>query len=183
MGETSKQDFEALIGPYFQALFRAAYRLTGNRPDAEDLVQEVCLRAYPKLGQLRSLDYPMGWLLKVQYRLFVDQVRHRDRSPLQPMPEDADGSTVMMSRDPAPEELADGSLTGQHLQAAWSGLERDQRALLALKVEGYGLGEIEQITEIPVDAIKARLYRARVRLGKLLTKQQNESPRVSQSES
>ena len=44
-------DFDRLIAPHFAALYRAGYRLTGNRPDAEDLVQEVCLRAYPRLAE------------------------------------------------------------------------------------------------------------------------------------
>ena len=47
-------------------------------------------------------------------------------------------------------------------------LDQEQRALLALQVEGYSLSELEAITELSANVLKARLYRARVRLGKLL---------------
>ena len=49
-----------------------------------------------------------------------------------------------------------------------SRLDTEQRALLALHVEGYTLAELESITDLSTDVLKARLYRARVRLGKLL---------------
>lgn len=180
MGKTPRKTFETLIQPHLDSLYRAAYRLTGNSLDAEDLVQDVCLRAYLRLSELRELDYPRGWLMKVQYRLFVDGSRHRDRSPVQPMSEGMD--SLMVSQDPSPETLADGSLAGQRLQEAWKSLGKDQRALLVLQVEGYTLAEMEQITELPINAIKARLYRARVRLGKLLAKDTSLLPRLSKVE-
>ena len=57
-------EFRDLLAPHLASLFRSAYRLTGNRPDAEDVVQEVCVRAYTHLATLRSLDQPKSWLLK-----------------------------------------------------------------------------------------------------------------------
>ena len=51
---------------------------------------------------------------------------------------------------------------------AFAKLDNEQRALLALQVEGYSLGELQAITDLSTDVLKARLYRARVRLGKLL---------------
>jgi RNA polymerase sigma-70 factor (ECF subfamily) len=166
---TSRHDttFAVLIGQHIDALYRAAFRLAGNRPDAEDLVQEVCLRAYTKVAELEGLDQPKGWLLKVQYRVFLDGARHRNRSPFRPMPEHSD-ATTLPSSDPGPEELVEGSLVEKRLHQAWRGLERQQRALLALHAEGYSLAEIQQITDLSTDVLKARLYRARVRLGKLL---------------
>ena len=64
--QDNAQQFETLVRPHFEALHRAAFRLTRSRQDSEDLVQEVCLRAYSKLGQLETLDYVLGWLLRVQ---------------------------------------------------------------------------------------------------------------------
>jgi RNA polymerase sigma-70 factor (ECF subfamily) len=159
-------DFARLIAPHVDALFRAAYRLTGQRADAEDLVQDVCVRAYANLRTLEQLDQPKAWLLKIQYRAFVDGVRRRDRSPLRATGEDLDASHA--SVDPSPEEIAEGSLAERRILAAWSCLDKEQRALLALHVEGYTLAELQSITDLSTDVLKARLYRARVRLGKLL---------------
>ncbi|HEX5418462.1 MAG TPA: RNA polymerase sigma factor [Gammaproteobacteria bacterium] len=167
MSSTAHSTFAALIGPHVDALFRAAYRLTCNRPDAEDLVQEVCLRAYGKLAELERLDHPKGWLLKVQYRLFVDGARRRHRSPLRAIGSDEE-SAATPSGDPGPDELVDGIIEAERMQAAWNALEKQQRALLALQAEGYSLAEMQAITELSTDVLKARLYRARVRFGKLL---------------
>jgi RNA polymerase sigma-70 factor (ECF subfamily) len=167
MKTTPHDDFAALIAPHLTALYRAAYRLSGNRPDAEDLVQDVCVRAYANLPALGSTEQPRAWLFKIQYRLFVDGVRRRNRSPLRTTGEDFDATRS--SPEPGPEECAAGGEAERRVLAAWRHLEKEQRALLALHVEGYSLAEIRAITDLSTDVLKARLYRARVRLGQLLT--------------
>jgi RNA polymerase sigma-70 factor (ECF subfamily) len=129
-------EFARLIAPHLDALFRAAYRLTGNRADAEDLVQDVCVRAYANLHSFDELERPKSCLMKIQYRLFVDGARRRSRSPVRATADDLDATCAS--------------------------------ALHALHVEGYTLAELESITDLSTDVLKARLYRARVRLGKLL---------------
>ncbi|MEO8466177.1 MAG: RNA polymerase sigma factor [Gammaproteobacteria bacterium] len=171
MKQLPHNEFAALIAPHLPVLFRAAYRLTGNRPDAEDLLQDVCVRAHAHITSLKSATQPKAWLLKVQYRTFVDGIRRHRRSPLA-TGEDFDATR--MSDTPTPEDAAEGSLAEQRVLDAWRQLDKEQRALLALHVEGYSLAELEAITELSTDALKARLYRARLRLGKLLT-----APRTS----
>ncbi len=58
-------EFRELVAPHLSALFRSAYRLTGNRQDAEDVVQEVGVRARTHLASLRTLARPKSWLLKI----------------------------------------------------------------------------------------------------------------------
>jgi RNA polymerase sigma factor (sigma-70 family) len=171
MQDPEKQRFAKLLEPHVAALYRAAYRLAGNRADAEDLFQEVCLRAYLRADELDKVARLLGWLLKVQYRVFVDGVRHRDKSPLRPMPDDADATFA--SDEPGPDEIAEASLAERRLLGAWPQLDKEQRALLALHVEGYSLAEISAIADLSTDVLKARLYRARVRLGKLLARHEN----------
>jgi RNA polymerase sigma factor (sigma-70 family) len=166
MKTTPHEQFSRLIAPHLDALFRAAYRLAGNRADAEDLVQDVCVRAYANLGAMTALDQPKSWLLKIQYRVFVDGARHRERSPLRTTGEDLDATAV--SAEPGPDEVAEATLAEARILQACSRLDHEQRALLALQVEGYSLAEMQSITDLSTDVLKARLYRARVRLGKLL---------------
>ena len=163
---TAHPEFRDLVAPHLQALFRSAYRLTGNRADAEDVVQEVCVRAYAQLSVLRALEQPKGWLFKIAYRVFVDGARRRARSPVRATAEDFDATRT--SDEPSPDDHAEGELAERRLLAALAKLDQEQRALLALQVEGYSLSELEAITELSTDVLKARLYRARVRLGKLL---------------
>lgn len=168
---TAANRFASLLAPHVDALYRAAYRLAGNRPDAEDLVQEVCLRACAEADALERVTSPRAWLLKVQYRVFVDGVRRRAKSPLRRGGEELQAATP--SAEPGPDEIADGALAEKRILHACARLEKEQRALLALHVEGYSLAEIAAITDLSTEVLKARLYRARVRLGKLLAKHEH----------
>src|SRR5690606_10951604 len=86
MRDSSRRLFATLVAPHFDALYRTAIRLTRNAEDAEDMVQEACLRAYAQLGSLERAERPVAWLQRVQYRIFVDGVRHRRRSPFAVLP-------------------------------------------------------------------------------------------------
>jgi RNA polymerase sigma factor (sigma-70 family) len=167
MADTAEQRFDAIVGPHFEALYRAAARLTRRRQDAEDLVQDVCLRAYSRLAEIEKVAQPLGWLLQVQYRLFVDSVRRRRRAPFVSMYGDLD-AVLSPGEEPSPEDVADGMRLQRSLERAWSHLEKEQRALLALHAEGYSLGELEAICGISRNAVSARLHRARAHLAKLL---------------
>jgi RNA polymerase sigma factor (sigma-70 family) len=163
----STDRFEALIAPHFDALYRAAMRLTRSREDAEDLVQEVTARALPELERLAALDSPRSWMLRVQYRIFVDQTRRRQRSPVL-----SDGACLdpglVASEAPGPEELAEEHQRRRQLARVWDRLDRKERALLGLHAEGYSLAELAEITGASSNAVGVRLHRARARLARLI---------------
>jgi RNA polymerase sigma factor (sigma-70 family) len=163
-----ERQFETLVKPHFEALHRAALRLTRRHHDAEDLVQEVCLRAYRELAKLESLDSVRGWLLRVQYRIFVDGVRKRRRARTDSVADGNEVADLFASEEPGPEELTSAAYTRERLDKAWTQLTHEQRALLAMHAEGYGLAELEQITGKNRNLLSARLHRARARLAKLI---------------
>ncbi|HEX5420980.1 MAG TPA: RNA polymerase sigma factor [Gammaproteobacteria bacterium] len=173
-GKPVTDRFEALIGQHYPLLFRAAYRFTRSIHDAEDLVQEVCVRAFPRLDELETLDQPHSWLLCVMRRLFIDQLRRFERSHVDSMESHDEG--VFVADDPEPSEEADDALRARLLDRAWQELDRDQRSLLALHdIEGYSLAEIMLMTGLKEGTLKSRLHRARAKLGKLI-RQQQEGP-------
>ncbi len=174
--------FEAVVRPHFDALYRAAMRLTRSRADAEDLVQEVCLRAFSALDRLESLEYPRGWLLQVQYRIFVDAARRRVRSPFVATAGTTDADRAF-STDPSPEEFAEASLRRRRLSRVWPELEPEQRALLALHAEGYSLAELEAMTGLSKNAVGVRLHRARARLGRLMKDESAAALQLARTES
>jgi RNA polymerase sigma factor (sigma-70 family) len=167
MTQSEERRFEAIVAPHFDALYRTAYRLTRSRDDAEDLVQDVCLRAYGRIAELEDVADARAWLMRVQYRLFIDGRRRRQRSPLRAV---ADGANLdaFAADGPGPDDLAEQNRIERRVEAAWHGLEPDQRALLALHVEGHSLSELEAITGVSKNALSARLHRARARLAKLM---------------
>jgi RNA polymerase sigma-70 factor (ECF subfamily) len=172
MSNHDPQRFTALIAPHLDAIFRAAYRLSRNRADADDLVQETCVRAFLSIGQLRETQPVKAWLLRVMHNLFVDGVR---RARLAPVPQERDGESPgdsAESPEPSPEVSAYTTQREELLQRAWLKLEAGHRALLALKAEGYTLAEIGEITGLPTDALTARLYRARQNFSRHLTAEQ-----------
>lgn len=166
MTGTDHNRFTALIAPHLEALFRAAWRLTRNRADAEDLVQETCVRACERLGELYGTGQVKAWLLRVMHNLFVDGVRRARISPVEAAGDGPDHAVA--SPGPTPEESLDQQQRLAQLEQAWSRLERGHRALLALRAEGYTLAEISEITHIAMDALTMRLYRARQSLARCL---------------
>lgn len=157
---------EQRLAPHLDALHRAAYRLCRHGPDAEDLVQEVCVRAFGNTQSFAAADSPRAWLLRVLFNLHVDQARRqRATTPLDEATAVAEGAAAA-ARDPAASAERWHELDA--LAQAWPALTEEQQALLALYAEGYRLKEIVAITGLPLSALKARLHRARVRLGKLL---------------
>jgi RNA polymerase sigma factor (sigma-70 family) len=168
-GESDADAFTTLVQQHYQTLYRAAYRLTRSAVDAEDLVQEVCARAYPRIGEITSLEQPRGWLLRVLYRLFIDLRRRYERTHVRPFTDDEE----FTSHDLGPAEEADRALEQSRVAAAWRHLSNEQRVLLAMHdIEGYTVAEIQAMTGIKEGTIKSRLHRARVRLGRLLLRTQ-----------
>lgn len=166
-GRTETERFAALVEPHYEVLYRVAYRLTRSVPDAEDLAQEVCARAFPRLDEIERLEQPRGWLLRILYRLFVDSVRRYERKFVGSIDDVDEGALI--SEQPGPLEEADRALARRRLDEAWRHLTEEQRGLLALHdVEGYSLLELHELTGIKEGTLKSRLHRARVRLGKLL---------------
>jgi RNA polymerase sigma-70 factor (ECF subfamily) len=162
-----KLQFEQLVGPHFDALYRAAFRLTRSHADAEDLLQDVCLRAFTNLTELAGTDRPLSWLLSVQYRRFIDLYRRRSRQAL--LGSDALPADELPAPGPAVDEVVAALNAGRHLDHAWSQLKHEQRALLAMHAEGYGLAELAEITGASKNALSVRLHRARTRLAELLS--------------
>src|SRR2546427_11926419 len=84
-------NFEDLLRPQVEYLYRLAWRFTGSVADAEDLVQDVLLKLYPRTRQLVDIERLRPWLARVLYREDVDLVRQRARSPIADLAADAEG--------------------------------------------------------------------------------------------
>ena len=172
--EHTAREFDALFREHIPALYRAAYRWTGTVDQAEDLVQELLTRLYPRLDELRGLDQIRPWALRVMYRLFVDQLRRQRNSPVQfGMDESEDDESEGRWVDELePEILVDRELEQARILAAWHELNEDHRVVLSMHdIEEYSLVEIAAMTDTPVGTLKSRIHRARARLRELLSRE------------
>src|SRR5204863_5017638 len=116
--------WEEVARSYGRFLYTVAYRLTGNREDAQDLVQEVLLRVRRGLRtyQPGSME---GWLSRIATNAFLDEMRRRKRRPVEALP--ADPERVLPQTDPADVAL-DREKLPDEVQVALSCLPSDFRA-------------------------------------------------------
>lgn len=166
--------FETLMRPHFDALFRSARRLVGSSSDAEDLVQEVCMKAYLKLSELEPIEYKRAWLLRTLYNVFIDGTRKERRSPVSLAGETAPVDEMEIAAETRwqPEELTERMITVEMIQRAMRVLDKDQCSLLALHdVDGLTVAELQEVTGLPAGTIKSKLYRTRDKLGRLLQRE------------
>ena len=171
----SEQDdrarFRSLLEPELPQLYRLACRLTATRVDAEDLFQDVLVRAWPQLDEIAALDAPGPWLARVMYHRFVDERRRYARRRLHVVDEAALPAQSIDALSASGRDLDDYVRREQlaQLESALAGLSEPHRVVVLLHdVEGYKLREISDITGDPQGTLKSRLHRARQRLRELL---------------
>jgi len=168
--------FETIMKPHFAALYSSARRLTASSADAEDLVQEVCVKAYLRLADLEAMEYQRAWLLRILYNLFIDDQRRQQRSPvsLASSLESVDQIQFAGPENLQPEKETERMMSIRSILNAMRLLSKEQCSLLALHdIEGFSMAELHSLTGLPIGTIKSRLHRARIKLGRLL---QRETP-------
>ncbi len=166
--------FEATMKPHFPALYNSARRLTASSADAEDLVQEVCVKAYLRLADLEAMEYQRAWLLRILYNLFIDDQRRQRRSPvsLAGRSEPVDLTQFSGPDNLQPEKEAERQIVVRSILNAMNLLSKEQCSLLGLHdVDGFSVAELQRLTGMPAGTIKSKLHRARVKLGKLLLRE------------
>jgi RNA polymerase sigma-70 factor (ECF subfamily) len=176
---TDQERFDALVRPHFDALYRSAVRLTNTEQDAEDLLQDVVLKALAWLDDLEKVECPKAWLIKGMYNTFIDMTRKDGRSPTS-LSHPADYDPDQM---PAPDDslalLFDRHRRVDQVIKAMRFLNPEDCALIGMcDVEGLTINELKQVTGLAEGTIKSRLHRARKKLGRLLSSEVAEKPKL-----
>jgi RNA polymerase sigma-70 factor (ECF subfamily) len=164
--------FERLVRPHFDRLYRLAWRLTGARPEAEDLFQELLIKSYGMLDQLVRIDEPGSWLCRVMYNLFVDQHRRFTRQRMHVVDEGhLPGEGIEgIAGEFDPLEDSERLQRIRRLDNALAMLSEEHRIVVLLHdTEGYKLAEISELIGAPEGTVKSRLHRARERLRQILS--------------
>jgi RNA polymerase sigma-70 factor, ECF subfamily len=163
----SEFEREALV--HLDALYGAAYRLTRNPRDAEDLVQDAVLRAYRFWDSFEKDSNCKAWLLRILTNTFINEYQRKKRSrevlDAAAAEQDAtDGVLVhagaQLQRD-AEQVLVERSVSDD-VQRALDALPDDFRTAVVLcDIEGLSYKEIAEIMECPVGTVMSRLFRGR----------------------
>ena len=158
--------FDGLVRPHVLALYQFAYRLLRNRPDAEDLVQDVLAKLYPRTNEMEQVQDLKPWLMRVVYHQFVDVIRKRSRTVAT-----LSEANYLEIVDPTegPEIQAGMAQLRDRVRAAVGHLRRDQQLLVGLHlIDGFTLEEVGQMLDVPLGTLKSRLHRTRAELKKTL---------------
>jgi len=151
--------FEALVLPHLDAAYNLARWLTRNVNDAEDVVQDACVRALKYVGSLRDGD-ARAWFLTIVRRAFYDWCK-RNR-PAEIASDDAAIDLAIDHGAVDPELAASRSSESRLLSDAVSELPLAYREILILReLEELSYKEIARIADIPVGTVMSRLARAR----------------------
>lgn len=171
--------FEALLAPYVEPLYRLAYRFVGSRHDAEDLVQELLVRLYPKYGELKKVKELRPWLARSLRNLHIDRIRSRQRSALGNSDPGSDTLLETITDTyPGPESSAEQNDRTQQLTQALGQLSEEHRTVIIMHdMEEYTLPELAEVFELPLGTMKSRLHRARQNLREALQMEPSEQSR------
>lgn len=154
--EHDQAAFAQLYNAYVEKIYKYIYYKVGNAPDAEDLCEQVFLKAWEAIGRYTWCGYPFSsWLYKLAHNLVVDHYRTRRESvPLH---------TVLATGDEPvdPQNALRQTLQAEELRQAMAQLTVEQRQVIALKfIEGYENAEIAGMMNKKEGAIRALQYRA-----------------------
>lgn len=178
MNELNSGTFQELTERTYKKVYNLAYRLSGNRADAEDLTQEAFYRAYRGFDKYEG-DRPFeNWIFRIVTRLFLDMKRTQKRrvrtvSSDAPLWTDGDDSVQFESADdrPTPEGVLFSEVLSEDLECGLRHLSEEQRELVWMAdVEGVPYKDIAAQFGTPVGTIRSRLHRAHKQLRKVLDK-------------
>jgi len=163
--EWTAPSWEELVCEYSDMVYRVAYRLTGNREDAEDLTQDVFVKAFKSIHRFEPGTLT-GWLHRITTNVFLDHVRRDKRLRFDPMADDQE-----RLGDPrlGPADSMDEGVLDHDVVRALAGLPPDQRVAVVLcDIEGLSYDEIAQILDVKLAAVRSRIHRGRERLRRSL---------------
>src|ERR1700691_2287450 len=149
--------YRVLVERHSVSVFRLAYRLTGNRHDAEEVVQEAFLRAYQKLEQFEARANFGTWVYRIAANHSIDRMRQKRTMEL------------VADHAPSPERLAQNTELKGQIERAMDTLSQAERTAFVMRHwEGCGIEEIAEALNSSASATKNTVFRAVQKLRNLL---------------
>ncbi len=172
----SYEAFEELVNRYEKKIYRLGLNLTGNPEDAEDMLQETFLKAFEHLPTFREDSRFYTWIVRIAINQGLMKLRKRRSSKEVQLDEPSNDDGDVMPREfadwrPNPEQELQRAELETILQDAARALPLTFRTVFFLRdVEGLSTEETAEMLNLSEGAVKARLFRARLRLREELSK-------------
>ena len=171
----TKQEFEALALAHLDSLYASALRLTKNERDAEDLVQDTCMRAYRFFDKFERGTNIKAWLFRILTNTFINRYRRKvkERTATEGSEQEA-VQALFFSQEATdqasnPERFLFDRLLSDDVLRAIDSLPIDFRMVVILAdLQEFSYKEIADILACPVGTVMSRLFRGRKLLQKML---------------
>ena len=166
--------FEKEFMPHLDAMYNFALRLTNDEDDAQDLVQDTCMKAFRFIDSFEPGTYAKAWLFRILKNNFINDYRKKSRGPTKVEFEWVEQSFAGED-DPEPAFQADlqaetvNEMLGDEITSAIQALPVDFRMIIILcDLEEFSYEEMAKILNIPIGTVRSRLHRARAMLKETL---------------
>jgi len=164
-----RETYRVLVERHSAYVYRLAYRMTGNKEDAEEVVQEAFLRAYQKLRQFAGNANFATWVYRIAANYAIDRLRQRKnedaRRELPPRVVEGEPETdplaLVKDRAPSPEQLAGSVQLAAKMKEALGTLTPAERTAIVMRHwDGCGIEEIAAVLKSNTSAAKNTVFRA-----------------------
>ncbi len=172
-----REAYRALVDRHSRNIYRLAFRMMGNRQDAEEVVQESFLRGYQKLRQFAGNSNFGTWVYRIAANYAIDLLRQRkaddsrrafSSSATQDGPE-LDLVCRMTDPGPSPERIAGSAQLAARMNAALNTLTPAERTAIVMRHwDGCAISEIAEVLNSSGNATKNTVFRAVAKLRKAL---------------
>lgn len=164
--EWEPPSWDEVVRVHSPRVYRLAFRLTGNKHDAEDLTQEVFIRVFRSLANYTPGTFE-GWLHRITTNLFLDMARRRARIRFEGLAENADER--LEGREPSPAQSYHDRHFDADVQSALDALPAEFRAPVVLcDIEGLSYEEIAATLDVKLGTVRSRIHRGRAQLRRAL---------------
>ena len=174
---TTREDFTHDAMQHAPQLFSTAMRMTRNRSDAEDLVQETFIKAWRSFATYQQGTNLRAWLFRIMTNTYINKYNAQQRKPTETELDDVEelflykrlGSVDQSQLSQSAEDQMLSLFTDDEVKKALEELPEQFRIpVLMSDVEGFSYKEIAEILEIPLGTVMSRLHRGRKSMQKML---------------
>ncbi len=165
-----QREFEQIMLPHLDALYRSALGMTRNPGDAEDLVQETFVRAFQFFGQFNTGTNARAWLFKILTNLYINTYRRRTREPEKVSYDELEDFYLYNRLSDAQQRGVNGSPEQEIVQKVQVEAIRDaignlpdeyRETVILADLNDLSYQEIADIQNIPIGTVRSRLSRGR----------------------
>ncbi len=162
-------DFRRDLLPHKDKLYRLALRITLQRPEAEDVVQETLIRAWERREELGNVESVEAYLLTVCRNLAIDRREKKDNQNVSLGEEEME----LPASDISPQERLEYEERLRRVHELFSKLPERQRTVMQLRdIEGLSYRETAQAMGITEDVVRVTLHRARAAIRQAFEKEE-----------